>query len=199
VKKEQTRTCIVTRKSSNKDELVRFVIGPDQTVIPDIKGKLPGRGVWVTNSKQIVQIAYERKMFAAGFKQKVNVGSDISQIIEDLLLESIRNGLSIAKKSGTVVTGFSKVESLARRGDIRVLFHASDGKKDGSGKIISALVAGQLAGSYEKGLPLAFSRFNSATLDMALGMSNLVHVALTKGGATSSLKMQIRRLDNYCG
>ncbi len=77
VKKEQTRTCIVTRQNGNKDELIRFVIGPDQTVIPDIKGKLPGRGVWVTNCKQAVQKAYERKMFAAGFKQKVNVGSNI--------------------------------------------------------------------------------------------------------------------------
>ncbi len=199
VKKEQTRTCIVTRQNGNKDELIRFVIGPDQTVIPDIKGKLPGRGVWVTNCKQAVQKAYERKMFAAGFKQKVNVGSNIYQIIEELLIENIRNGLSIAKKSGTVVTGFSKVESLARKGQIRVLFHACDGKEDGAGKIKSALVAGQLAGGYEKGLPQAFSRFDSATLDAALGMSNLVHVALTRGGATSSLKMQIRRLDSYCG
>jgi predicted RNA-binding protein YlxR (DUF448 family) len=199
IKKEQTRTCIVSRESGSKDELIRFVISPDQTVIADIKCKLPGRGVWVMNSRQAVQKAYERKLFAAGFKQKVNVSSDIPQSIEALLLENICHGLSIAKKTGTVITGFSKVEALARNGEVRVLFHASDGREDGSGKINSALIAGQKAGGYQKGLPLAFNRFNSATLDSALGMNNSVHVALTKGGATSSLKMQIRRLDIYCG
>jgi len=199
VKKEQTRTCIVTRESVKKDELIRFVIGPDHTVVADVKCKLPGRGVWISNSKLSVQKAFERKLFAAGFKQNVKVSSDISQSIENMLLENIRHGLSIAKKAGNVVTGFSKVESLARNGEIRVLFHASDGKEDGSGKIKSALIAGQLAGGYQKGLPFAFNRFNSAALDSALGMNNSVHIALTKGGATSSLKMQIRRLDNYCG
>lgn len=199
VKKEQIRTCIVTRESGKKDELIRFVIGPDDAVIADINCKLPGRGVWVKNSRQAVQKAVERKLFAAGFKQKVNVNDDISQNIESLLIEHIRHGLSIAKKTGTVVTGFSKVESLARNGEVRVLFHAEDGKEDGAGKIKSALIAGQNAGGYQKGLPLAFNRFNSATLDSTLGMSNLVHVALTKGGATSRLKMQIRRFDIYCG
>ncbi len=197
-KKEQARTCIVTRIAGDKDDLIRFVLGPEQDVVPDLKGKLPGRGVWVTNSRQAVQKAYERKLFAAGFKQKVNVVSDISKNIEDLLLENIERGLSMAKKSGLVITGFSKVESAARKGNVEVLFHAGDGKQDGLAKIRSALIAGKLAGGYEKGMPGAFSGLSSARLDKALGTGNSVHVALIKGGATRSLKMQIRKLDKYC-
>jgi predicted RNA-binding protein YlxR (DUF448 family) len=198
VKKEQIRTCIVTRKSGGKEELIRFVIGPDEIVIPDIMEKLPGRGVWVTNSKEIVQQAYKRKLFAAGFKQRVNVDGIISRNIEDLLLDNVKRGLSMAKKSGLVIAGFSKVESLARRGEIQILFHACDGKNDGLAKIKSALIACQAGGGYENGLPQPFTGLSSARLDAALGMSNSVHVALVGGGATGSLKKQIRRFNNYC-
>jgi predicted RNA-binding protein YlxR (DUF448 family) len=198
VKKEQIRTCIVTRKSGGKEDLIRFVIGPDENVVADIREKLPGRGVWVTNSKKIVQQACERNLFAAGFKQKVKVDGAIWRNIEDLLLDNIQRGLSMAKKSGLVITGFSKVESLARRGDVKILFHACDGKQDGVAKIKSALIACKAVGGYEYGLPQPFTRLSSARLDAALGMSNAVHVALVSGGASGSLKKQIRRFDNYC-
>ena len=197
VKKEQSRTCIVTRESGKRDELIRFVIGPEENVVPDIKQKLPGRGVWVTNSRQAVQKAYERNLFAAGFKKKVNVSSEISQNIDDLMVDNIHRGLSMAKKSGLVITGFSKVEALARKGEVNVLFHARDGKEDGLSKIESALFAANLAGHYKKGIPKAFTVLGAGQLDIALGMSNTVHVALIKGGASSNLKIQIRKLDEY--
>lgn len=198
-KKEKTRTCIVTRQTLPCDELIRFVIGPDGDVVADLKEKLPGRGVWTCNNKKIVQQACEQNKFAAGFKQKVQVSGELAANIDNLVLLNIQHGLSIAKKSGLAITGFSKVIALARRGDISVFFHASDGKEDGLGKMKSALIAGQLAGGYKKGLPKPFSGLNSAQLDAALGTGNSVHIALIKGGATRSLKKQIMRYDNYCG
>ncbi len=197
-KKEQKRTCIVTRDLMNCDEMIRFVIAPQGEVVVDLKEKLPGRGVWVTNSRQVIQSAIDRKLFAAGFKQKVSVSTDILQAIEKLMLAKISNGLSMAKKSGLVITGFAKVSALARAGDVKILLHASDGRDDGVAKIRSALVSCQSNDGYKKGLPQIFDRLGSAQLDVALGMSNSVHVALTQGGATRSLKKQITRLENYC-
>jgi len=199
MKKENKRTCIVTSQSTYKDELIRFVLGPDDLVVPDLKEKLPGRGVWVMNDKSIVQKAMDNNKFAAGFRQKVNVKEQMAFDIEELLLTGIVNGLSIAKKSGLVITGFSKVDALARRGDAKLVFHASDGREDGVGKIKSALLAGQLAGSNKKKTREPFVRLTSQLLDKALGTSNAVHVALITGGATASLKAQIVRMEKYCG
>lgn len=199
MKKENKRTCIVTRQNTYKDELIRFVLGPGDCVVPDLKEKLPGRGVWVTNDKQIVQKAMDKNLFAAGFKKKVSVNEQMVFDIEEFLLAGIVNGLSIAKKSGLVITGFSKVEALARRGDAKLVFHASDGREDGLGKIKSALLAGQLAGGNKKKTGEPFVRLKSELLDKALGSSNAVHVALTTGGATASLKAQIARVEKYCG
>ncbi|MCF6321275.1 MAG: RNA-binding protein [Rhizobiaceae bacterium] len=197
-KKEKTRTCIVTRKAMNCDEMIRFVVGPQDEVVADLKQKLPGRGVWVINSRQAVQSAIERKLFAAGFKKKVNVTVEILAVIEGLLLAKVAHGLSMAKKSGLVITGFAKVSALARNGDTKILFHASDGRDDGVGKIKSALVACQSNGGYNKGLPPIFNALSSSQLDVALGMSNSVHVALIQGGATRSVKKQISRFETYC-
>lgn len=201
VKKEQTRTCIVTRKAGTKDELIRFVLGPEQEVVADIRGKLPGRGVWVTNSRQAVEKAVAKNLFSAGFKQKVTVSAEISKNVENMLIDAIEQGLSMAKKSGLVITGFSKVDAAARRGDIEVLVHASDGREDGLAKVNSALKAGQWLLSEEGDdikMPRVFNRLSSARLDKALGTSNAVHVALIKGGVTRGLKKQIEKLDNYC-
>ena len=197
-KKEPLRSCIVTRQSGDKNDLIRFVLGPENCVIPDIREKLPGRGVWVTNSKQMVQEAQKRKLFASGFKQKVQTTGTIGDDVENLLLDNIQNSLSMARKAGLVITGFSKVDSLARKGGIQILFHAKDGKLDGLNKIKSALIACHLAGGYENGLPNPFTALSSARLDTALGMSNLVHVALSKGGMSKNLKKQIARFDKYC-
>ncbi len=196
-KKEKIRTCIVTRETVNCEQMIRFVIGPNNELVPDLKGKLPGRGVWVTAERQAIEKACQRNLFAAGFKKKIDMRSDISEFIANLLLENIQNGLSIAKKSGLVITGFSKVVALARKGDISVLLHASDGREDGLGKIKSAMVACHALGGYLKGIPEPFILLSSAQMDQALGMGNSVHVALTRGGATRNLKKQIIRLKTY--
>ena len=197
VKKENTRTCIASREIANRDQLIRFVVGPDDEVVPDLQEKLPGRGVWVMNDKILVQQAIDKKLFASGFKAKVKIRDDLIDIIEKLMLRNIQHGLSIAKKAGLAISGFSKVESRARSGEISVLFHASDGKGDGLEKMKSALMSGHLAGGYKKKIPQAFTALSSSRLDLALGASNCVHIAVLKGGAGASLKMQIRRYESF--
>ncbi len=196
-KKETHRTCIVTNIALNKDELIRFVVGPGDEIVPDLREKLPGRGVWVTNSKKCVEQAVKNNCFAARFRKKVKAGSNLAHDIENYLLADIVRGLSIARKSGLVTIGFSKVDSLARNGEIKILFHARDGRDDGLRKIKSALNAGLSAGLYKKGIPVPFERLSSSELDGALGTLNTVHAALQSGGMTTAMKMKIERLNKY--
>ena len=93
----QQRRCIVTGQSSSKTDLIRFVLGPDDTVVPDIKAKLPGRGVWVSAEETKVKEAVERKLFHRGFAKSVNVSPELGQLVQDLLKDSALGHLKIAK------------------------------------------------------------------------------------------------------
>ena len=85
---EPERTCIVTRAALPAAELIRFVLGPDDRVFADLKHKLPGRGVWVTARRDLVQEAVKRRLFARAFKAEVKVGATLA----DDIAASLRDG-----------------------------------------------------------------------------------------------------------
>jgi uncharacterized protein len=105
------RLCIATRQVRPVGALIRFVIGPDGAVVPDLKRRLPGRGVWVTARRQAVVEAVRRRLFGRGFKAEVKVSPELPGAVERLLEQSALNALSIAHKAGLVVQGFAKVEA----------------------------------------------------------------------------------------
>ncbi len=112
---EPERTCIVTRAALPAAGLIRFVLGPDNAVYADLKHKLPGRGVWVTARRDLVQEAVKRRLFARAFKAEVTVSPTLADDIAASLREDLRQGLSLANKAGTVLTGFAKLELGHRR------------------------------------------------------------------------------------
>ena len=91
-------------------DLIRFVIGPEG-VVPDLKRKLPGRGLWITADRKTLKDAVSRNVFARGFKRDVHVTAELTEITERLLQSGTLDALSIAGKSGLVLTGFAKVEA----------------------------------------------------------------------------------------
>src|SRR5579871_5287276 len=103
------RLCIATRQVRPVGALIRFVIGPDGAVVPDLKRRLPGRGVWVTARRQAVAEAVRRRLFGRGLKAEVRVSPELPDAVERLLEQSALNALSIARKAGLVVHGFAKV------------------------------------------------------------------------------------------
>ena len=125
------RMCAVSREQRPVDELIRFVVSPQGEVIPDIKRKLPGRGLWISASRQTVAEAVRRHQFSRGFKRDVRVAESLAADTETLLARSAVEALAIAAKAGQVISGFAKVEAaLADRKDraaIAALVHASDG------------------------------------------------------------------------
>ena len=110
------RMCAVTRQVRPIDELIRFVVSPSGEVVPDLKRKLPGRGLWVSASRQAVAEAARRNHFRKGFKRDVRATATLAADTEALLVRSVVEALAMAAKAGQVVCGFSKVEgALAQR------------------------------------------------------------------------------------
>ena len=145
-KHEPERTCILTRQPGAPGDLMRFVLGPDGAVVPDIRHKLPGRGAWVTPTAAAVREVVKRKLFARAFKAEVNVPADLAETVDAALVRDLVGALSLANKAGAVTAGFGKVEAALRDGAACALIHAREAAEDGRRKLAGALRKGE-AGS----------------------------------------------------
>lgn len=196
------RRCIVTRQALEKPAMIRFVIDPDGQVTPDLKERLPGRGLWVTATREILDQAIARHAFAKAAKQSVKVAPDLAERVRELARCEVAELLGLARKSGQLVAGFEKVEAALRSdrtpgtgtttgttmgkttGRVRVLVAASDGAADGRGKLA------RLAGS---GVEIC-APLTAAELAQALGREHAVHAAIKAGGIAEKTIIASRRL-----
>ena len=185
------RLCAVSRAVKPVDFMIRFVIGPDG-VVPDLKRKLPGRGLWITADKVTLNDAVARNVFARGFKREVRVTPALVEETERLLVRSALDALAIAGKASLIATGFAKVETAIARDAVVGLIHATDAGADGVGKLAGAL---RRRGDPEK--IAVIQAFTTAQLDLALGRSNVVHAALLAGPANNTFLARFSRLERF--
>ena len=185
------RLCAVTRAVKPVDELIRFVVGP-QGVVPDLKRKLPGRGLWVTADRATLTDAIARNIFARGFKRDIRVTPELLDQTERLLVRSALDALAIAGKSGLVAAGFAKAEAAMARDTIVGLLHASDAGADGVAKL-----AGARRRRDDAEAIAVIKAFTTAQLDLALGRSNVVHAALLAGPANDTFLARFERLERF--
>jgi len=190
------RMCAVSREVRPIDELIRFVVSPQGEVIPDLKRKLPGRGLWISASRRTVAEAVRRHQFSRGFKRDVRVAATLPADTEALLVRSVTGALAMAAKAGQVVSGFSKVEGLLEQGKAEALIHASDGAADGIRKLDA--IAGQRSRNIgeSRDFPIV-TVLTSAELDLALGRSNVIHAALLAGPASKTFLSRCQILVRY--
>ena len=190
------RTCIVTRTVCPPEKLIRFVAGPDGVVVPDIKNKLPGRGVWVTATREMVDQAAKNKLFARGLKTQAKADDDLGQMVDDLLTQAALGALGFAKKAGETLTGAGKVDEAVRSGKTIAILHASDGAEDGLRKLSQAAHA---VGAIRKRKVSVWRIFSSDEMNMALGATNVIHAALMKGGASENCLLRVAQLNEFRG
>ncbi len=188
------RTCIVNRRASPPDGLLRFVVGPDGIVVPDLKARLPGRGAWVTATRAAVAEAVRRKLFARAFRREVTVPADLPDLVDRLVEAQAIASLSLANKAGAVVAGFSKVESALMSGTAAGLIHASDASDDGVRKL--GQVLRRIFGDDPDTMPRV-TAFTSLQLDLALGRMNVIHAALLAGGPSENALARCTALEVY--
>ncbi len=188
------RFCALTRSLMPVSDMIRFVVGPAGNAVPDVKRKLPGRGIWITASRAAIDEAVKRKVFARGFKRDLKVADDLAGQTEDLLARAALDALAMAGKAGMVVGGFSKVEAAIGRDGLLALIHASDAAEDGKRKLMSALQRANTGESQEITLIDAFA---GTELDLALNRSNVVHAALLAGPGSETFLARVKRLQRF--
>jgi predicted RNA-binding protein YlxR (DUF448 family) len=191
------RLCISSREVKPIENMIRFVVGPDGCVVPDLKRKLPGRGVWVTARRAAVADAARGGAFQRGFKANVTVSKDLSALVEQLLERAVLNALAMAQKAGAVVAGFAKVEAAIETQQLSALFAAKDASADGRRKIAAALKrrSGDTAAHAEH--IVTVTGFTSAQLDLALGRPNVVHAALLAQRPSETVLVRWRALESF--
>jgi predicted RNA-binding protein YlxR (DUF448 family) len=190
------RMCAVTREVRPIDELIRFVVSPTGEVVPDLKRKLPGRGLWVSASRRAVAEAVRRNQFGKGFKRAVQVSPALSETIESLLERSLVEALAMAAKAGQVVSGFGKVETALVQRQVQVLVHAADGAADGIRKLDAIVRQNAGINDESRELPVV-TALTSEQLDLALGRSNVIHAALLAGPASKTFLSRSHTLVRY--
>jgi predicted RNA-binding protein YlxR (DUF448 family) len=195
------RTCIVTRRPTGPDELIRFVLGPDGAVVPDLKRNLPGRGCWVTPDREHVDKAAKKGLFARAFKSgalkaEVTVPPDLGGMVDRLLAKSALGALGLARKAGAVALGATKVEASVRSGAALLVLHAAEASEDGLRKIAQARRATAYAGGPQI---RAYKLFSEQELGLALGGTNVIHAAVLAGDAGRAAEKRMVALDRYRG
>lgn len=190
------RTCIVTGTKDVPEAMLRFALSPDGSVVPDIRRKLPGRGVWTRLSFKAVSRAAEKQAFSRAFRVKAVAPASLAETVDALIERDALQALSIANKAGLVVAGAFKVDAAIEAGGVVALIEASDGAADGAAKRARALRAklGPEAGDVAR-----IDIFSSRQLDLALGRANVIHAALKHGAASSAFLARADRLRRYRG
>jgi predicted RNA-binding protein YlxR (DUF448 family) len=189
---DAVRACALTRVRRPKHELIRFVLGPDGAVVPDLKEKLPGRGVWLTAAHDAVAEAAKRNLFARALKAQAKVPEGLAVQVDRLLAEAALSALSLANKAGEAVFGNAKVGEAIAKGRVLALVHAREAAEDGCRKL-----DGKARGMSEEGPIPSIRAFGVDELSLASGRPNVIHAALIQGGAARNVLTAASRLERY--
>jgi len=188
---DSLRRCIASGESLSPDKMIRFVIGPDDVVVPDLARKLPGRGCWVTSSREAVRRAVDRELFSKSAKRKVTIPPDLDVLIEGLLVRRCCDLLGFSRRAGIVTAGFAKVETLVRvkSGRIAALVEASDSGPADRGKLF---------GYARKNRDIrVIGNLTQAEIGLAFGRENVVHAALTQSPLAVRFISEAERLGGF--
>jgi predicted RNA-binding protein YlxR (DUF448 family) len=176
------RKCIVTGDVGPKRGLIRFAIGPDNAVVPDVFEKLPGRGIWVSAERDVLETAISKKLFSRSAKRPVIVSDNLIEEIERQLVKRLTDLIALSRKSASAVAGFEKVKGWLADGRAKVLLQASDGSERGKGKLWTPE-----GGRF-------FDVLTASELGLAFGRESVIHGALATGGLTQRVVEEASRL-----
>ena len=188
------RQCAVTRQCKPLEELLRFALDPEGHAVPDLKARLPGRGVWLTCARDVIDKAAAGGVFARAFRKPVTTEDSLGDLVEDLLERDALQRLSLANKAGLVVCGFDKVVKVLRSGGEAILIHAADAAPDGCVKL-DGLARSKASGTRSPAPVLC--NFNIEKMSLALGRPNVVHAALKQGGPRVKFMDAVARLERF--
>ncbi|WP_236025264.1 RNA-binding protein [Arenibaculum pallidiluteum] len=186
------RRCIATGTVQAKDGMVRFVVGPDGTVVPDVEERLPGRGFWITADPALIRKVADRGGFSRAARRTVRAEPDLAERVGKLLEARCLALLGMARRSGQALAGFEKVREALRAGEAAVLLAAKDGAEDGKAKLRA------LAANAAPGIALV-ELFEAAAIGAALGRDIAVHACVSRGRLAKGFLADCRRYAAFAG
>ncbi|HEY1960849.1 MAG TPA: RNA-binding protein [Rhizomicrobium sp.] len=185
------RRCIVTREGLPESRLVRFVVGPENEIVADLAAKLPGRGIWVSATRDALERALQKNLFSKAAKTSVRASADLPARVEALLVARMQDHLGLARRAGVLVLGFDGVvRALGSRRKPTVLVEARDGADDGRRKVLAAARAQGIE-------PIIIDVLGSDELSVALGRETVIHGALFPGPLAERLALDAERLEGF--
>jgi len=164
------RRCIATGEVQPKHGLLRFVVGPDGQIAPDLGEKLPGRGIWVSSELAALELAVKKNLFARSAKRPVTVPDGLVDLVEAGLARRLADLIALSRKAGDAVAGFEKVKDWLATRKVGVLLQATDGSERGKSKLWTPTGARY------------FSVLTARELGLAFGRQSVIHGALAAGG-----------------
>lgn len=185
---EPERKCIVSGESQPKAGLIRFVVGPDNSVVPDVVGRLPGRGFYVAADRAAIDKAAAKGLFSRAARQPVKAPDGLSDMIEAQLLRRVVELMSMSRKASGAVTGYEKVKDWLMKDRAAVLVQASDGSERGKTKLRPP-----------GGSDTLISCLSAGELGLAFGRERAIHAALAAGGLTTRVVEEAARLAGLRG
>lgn len=182
----QQRRCIATGAIADRSSLLRFVVSPGGELVPDVAADLPGRGLWLTARRDIVESAAATKRFARAARRPVSVPAGLADRVEALLAQRCCEVIGLARRAGLAVAGFEKVREAIRAGKAVLLLSATDGAEGGRAKIRAL----------GRDLPLA-TVLTAAEMGAVFGRDHVVHVAIGGSRLSSRLIADAEKLAGF--
>lgn len=182
-REDPERRCIATGESGPKSGLIRFVVGPDDTIVPDLAEKLPGRGIWVSADRAALTKAVTKGLFSRGAKKAVKVTPDLVETVEALLAARVGELLALARKAGQAIAGAQKVKEALASGDAVCLLQASDGSEREKARMRPP-----------GGKDTHFAVLTAQEMGLAFGRDRVIHAALIAGGLSDLVRYESARL-----
>ncbi len=177
------RRCIATGASQPKAGLIRFVVGPEGQIVPDLAEKLPGRGIWVAADAAALEKAVKKNLFARAARSQVKVDPDLAEQVADLLAERVVSLLSLARKAGQAIAGAEKVKTALMAGEVVCLLQASDGSDREKARLRPP-----------EGEDTHFQVLTAQEMGLAFGRDRVIHAGLIAGGLTAQVRYESARL-----
>lgn len=182
------RRCAVTRERDYRGRMIRFVVSPDRIVVPDLAAKLPGRGIWLSARRDVLETACARGAFARAARGPVAVPADLVEVVQSSLARRITELLGLTRRAGQAVCGFQKAREWLLAGRAGLVVQAADGSRDERMRFLSGM----------RDVPVA-APLSGEALGVVFGRDYVVHVVVAQGRLAEALGIETHRLSGIAG
>ena len=182
------RRCVVTRERDYRNRMLRFVVGPDGQVVPDLAAKLPGRGIWLSARRDVLETARARNAFARAARAPVSVPAGLTQMVEEGLTRRVTELLGLARRAGQAVCGFERAREWLAGNRAGIVVQARDGSREERARFLSGI----------RDVPVA-APLPAQALGAVFGRDHVVHVVVAPGRLAETLKVETDRLAGVTG